>query len=320
MQEAWFRFPWMMMVFAFTTAGVSADELVSSVVQRSSMKSLQVACVQLETTGDLSENAQRIARAISAEAEQGTRLVVFPECGLTSYDASIIRQLTAARIEAALAKVQEACRESDVYAVVGSADRRDGQWYNVAYVIDPRGRIIKRYAKLHVVKPDLFANGNELAIFRIDDVPATIMICHDERYPEIFRIPVLAGARLGIYISCEEKTPAKRDNYRCQIIARAVENQVAVVHCNAGEGGADGGSHGHSRIIDAQGNVLAEAGSTAGDVIRAVIHPERSSNTHARNGAATPSLRRFWAEGLRALRKQNPEFFAQPTASQPAAP
>jgi predicted amidohydrolase len=201
--------------------------------------------------------------------------------------------------------------------VVGSACREDDKWYNAAYVINPAGRIIKRYLKLHVVKPKFFTGGNKLAIFRIDDVPATIMICHDERYPEIFRIPVLAGARLGIYISCESTTPAKWDNYRCQVIARAVENQISVVHCNAGLGGADGGSHGHSRIIDPRGNILAEAISEQGRTIRAIVHPDQSDDTHARRGAETPSLQAFWNEGLRVLREQNPDFFAGSAQASP---
>jgi predicted amidohydrolase len=137
------------------------------------------------------------------------------------------------------------------------------------------------------------------------------MICHDERYPEIFRIPVLAGAKLGIYISCESKTPLqKQDNYRSQVMARAVENQIAVVHCNTGDGGVGGGSHGHSRIIDKDGKILAEAGSGANEVIRSVVQPNRSSNDYARTGAKTSTLQKFWEEGLRLLKEQNTEYFA----------
>jgi predicted amidohydrolase len=92
-------------------------------------------------------------------------------------------------------------------------------------------------------------------------------------------------------------------------MARAVENQMAILHVNSGDGGADGGSHGHSRIIDQRGTILAEASSGVGEVIRATVHPSESSNGHARRGADSPALRAFWAEGLRVLREQNPEFF-----------
>jgi len=281
---------------------------------RSSMKEMQVACVQLDIRADVDENARLIGEALEAEAKQGTRLVAFPEGALTSYETKIVAKLTQDRIDAALGRVREACRKFDIYAVVGSAYRENDKWYNGAFVIDPAGRVIKRYPKMHDVN-DFFTDGNELAIFRVDDVPMTIMICHDERYPEIFRIPVLAGAKVGIYVSCESKTEKKWDNYRCQIIGRAVENQISIVHCNSGDGGADGGSHGHSRIIDPAGTVLAEADMKVGTAIRAVIHPGQSSSNYARRGAETPSLKAFWAEGLRVLREQNPEFFAVPAAA-----
>ena len=282
------------------------------------MQGMKVACVQLDVTADLNENADRIIRHIESEARQKVRLVVFPECALTSYDVGIIGRLTQGEIDSALDRIRQACRTFNIYAVVGSAFTRDSRWYNGAFVMDPQGRVIKRYAKMHVVKP-LFTNGNELAIFQIDDVPATIMICHDERYPEIFRIPVLAGARIGIYIGSESRRLSKRDDYRSQIMARATENRISVIQCNAGDGGPDGGSHGHSRVIDSRGNILAEAGSRVGEVIRATIHPGQSSNEWARAGAETPSLRQFWEEGLRVLRSQNPEFFRDSQAERGTA-
>ncbi|MBI4580272.1 MAG: hypothetical protein HY718_11255 [Planctomycetes bacterium] len=288
--------------------------LASSAQSQPAEKGMQVACAQIEVQPELEANARLIVGVLMEEAKRGTRLVAFPECSLTTYEPKIVATLTQARIDAALDDIAAACRRLNICAVVGSAYTREGKWYNGAFVVAPTGRIIKRYTKLHDVK-DFFSDGNELVIFRVDGVPMTLMICHDERYPEIFRIPVLAGAKVGIYISAESKTEKKWDNYRCQIVARAVENQIAVIHCNAGDGGVDGGSHGHSRIIDQGGAVLAEADGKVGTVIRATIHPRHSGNDYAKRGAGTPSLRAFWAEGLRVLREQNPEYFAEPADS-----
>ncbi|GMU20782.1 MAG: hypothetical protein AMXMBFR13_08780 [Phycisphaerae bacterium] len=274
-------------------------------------EALQVACVQIAATADIQTNARAVVAALEEEARRGTRLVAFSECMLTSYDHDRIRAATQQQIDAGLALIRESCQRLDIYAVVGAPYYEYAKRYNGAFVVGPDGSIVKRYAKMHKVEGDLFEEGDALAIFRVDGVPATVMVCHDERYPEIFRIPVLAGAKIGIYISCESKRQSKWDNYRCQIIGRAVENQISIVHCNAGDGGVDGGSHGHSRIIDPSGKVLAEAGTAANEAIRAVIRPKDSRTDHARNGARTPSLKAFWAEGLRVLREQNPEFYAE---------
>ncbi len=253
---------------------------------------------------------------LESESAAGTRLVVFPECTLSTYNPKIVQDLTAGQIEAALNEVRKACGRIGIHAVVGCVYFGNGRRYNGAFVFGPDGQLVKRYSKMHEVAPDVADDGDGLANFRIDDVPFTIMICHDERYPETFRIPVLAGAKVGIYISCESKTQAKWDNYRCQAIARAVENEISVIHWNSGDSGVDKGSHGYSRIISPTGKVLAEASGKIGEVIRATIHPKESSNGNAVRGAATPSLRAFWREGLCVLREQNPEGFAA-TASQP---
>lgn len=291
----------------------------SQPARRSSMDAMPVACVQIETMPDIKKNTAAIIESLQAESKLGTRLVVFHENALTSSDVKVLEKLTQEQIDEALSAIRKACRDCDLYAVVGSLYRQEGKWYNGAYVIDPQGRIIKRYTKLHEVVGDRVADGQELAIFYIDDVPTTIMICHDERYPEIFRIPVLAGAKVGIYISHESKSQGKWDNYRCQIIARAVENQISIVHCNAPERTADGGSHGHSRIIAPDGKVLAEANTEVGQVIHAIIHPRASSNAYAVRGANSPALRNFWQEGLRVLKEQNPEFFENQPADTQAA-
>jgi predicted amidohydrolase len=297
------------------TAGTPRPEAGAA---RSGMEAMQVACAQIPTTVDINANARTIVEVLEAESELGTRLVAFPELILTDGKPDFIRKLAQPQIDAALAIIRAGCRRFDIYAVVGSVDMRDGKRYNVAYVIGPQGQIVKRYAKMHAIDHRLYEDGQELAIFRVDDVPMTIMICHDERYPEIVRIPVVAGARVCIYISYESKTRDKWDNYRSQIMARAVENQISVVHANAGDGGFGGGSHGHSRIIDPNGKILAEAGTEIGETIRAVIHPNKSSNRYALFGAASPALRQFWAEGLRVLKEQNPEFFASQLSTQPA--
>ena len=103
--------------------------------------------------------------------------------------------------------------------------------------------------------------------------PAQVIICHDKRYPELCRLPVLAGARVLFYISCEtyhddaalpahdwapERLEAELAVYRAQCQARAVENGVFVVKSNVAAG--DRGSHGMSAIFGPTGVVIEEAG------------------------------------------------------------
>jgi predicted amidohydrolase len=88
------------------------------------------------------------------------------------------------------------------------------------------------------------------------------MICHDERYPELVRLPAIEGARIVYYISHESGLgqESKLAPYRAQLMARAVENGVFIVSANAPASRKDlSGSHGQSRIVSPDGNVVKEA-------------------------------------------------------------
>jgi predicted amidohydrolase len=94
-------------------------------------------------------------------------------------------------------------------------------------------------------------------------------ICYDLRFPEVFRKYVLSGVTVMI-ISAE--WPRKRvEHWTTLLKARAIENQVFVIACNAvGKSGNEimGGA---SSIIDPWGEVLAEAGSEMDELITANI-------------------------------------------------
>ena len=74
--------------------------------------------------------------------------------------------------------------------------------FNSALVIDPKGQVIKRDHKVQLAE-DWPEEGDHLSVFRVDGVPCSIIICHDERYPELVRLPVLAGSRVVFYLSHE---------------------------------------------------------------------------------------------------------------------
>ena len=226
---------------------------------------------------------------------------------------AVLTGITQTTINNAIAQVAAACDTYNVYAIVGTPYYEDSIRYNADIVIGPDGQIIHRFYKMHEVSQVMW-DGNELAMFSIKGVPATIFICHDERYPELMRIPVYAGAKIGFYNSFESYDLSKEFNYRCQIVGRAVENQSWVVSCNAPMGNDSGGSHGQSRIIGPDGTVHAEAGRTE-TTIRYTIETDQSSNAWAQASATTPLLSEFWKEGLRVLQSQNLDYFGSVTAN-----
>jgi predicted amidohydrolase len=147
---------------------------------------LTVAVGQTSATGhgNLEANTAQVVQMIARGAAQGARVVLFPEEGVTGYYKSYIQNLTQQQLTAAEAQIAAACREHQVYAIVGIPHYANAtHWYNTALVIDPSGEKIYRQAKMYrCCEPDGLP-GKWLGTFEIDNVTCSVMICFDEFFP-----------------------------------------------------------------------------------------------------------------------------------------
>jgi len=230
---------------------------------------LKVAAVQFRSTFVVSENAQSIVAVLERLANQGVNVAAFPECALTGYHTDAVMQATAEEVSAAEERIRSTCQNSKIAAVVGSIYKINGRTYDTATIFNSRGELVERYGKIMLAGEKWATPGNHIALFDLEGVRSTVIICHDERYPELVRLPALAGARIAYYISHEAgmQKEWKLAGYRAQMMARAVESGIHVVASNApGNLKDNSGSHGQSRIIKSDGNILQE-GSFYGDDI-----------------------------------------------------
>ena len=266
-------------------------------------KSLKVAAVQFRSCRDLDKNVAGITSQIRRLAKEGVRVAVFPECALTGYFEDVVKTTTAEQLADAERRVANACREVGIYAVVGTPYRDGGKLYNSAAVIDPSGRVIERYHKIQLAE-SWPTPGDHLSVLRVDGVPCSVIICHDERYPELVRLPVLAGARVIFYLSHESgiRQESKLGPYRAQIQARAVENTVYVVHANAPANDDLSGSHGQSRVIAPDGNIFGEVSMFGEEVVTADLDLRRATAVNALNSLAQGPLTDWWKEGVKRVR------------------
>ena len=261
---------------------------------------LRVSAVQMRSTRDLATNVHKIEEFLSRCAHDGSRVVVFPECALTGYfDDAFMKAISAEQLAGAERQVAEACRKHHVYAIIGTPYREGDKLYNSAAVINPRGQILAHYHKIQLAESWPTA-GHRLLVFKIDDVQACIIICHDERYPELVRLPVLAGARVVFCLSHESglDKESKLVPYRAQIQARAVENTVYVVQANAPANTDSTGSHGQSRLIAPDGNLIEEASIFGENVIAATLELERATGRQAQQSIDRGPLADWWRAGV----------------------
>ncbi len=228
--------------------------------QQSPVK-LKVAAVQFRSSFDIEDNRKRIIQALDRLAGEGVQVAVFPECALTGYDKESIGRVTAGQLAEAEEEIRRHCVARRIGAVIGSIYLTKGRAYDTVVVFDSAGKLVERYAKVMLAGEKWATPGNHVSFFHVEGVASTVIICHDERYPELVRLPALAGARIVYYVSHESgmKEESKLAPYRAQMMARAVENGLFVVAANAPANRDLSGSHGQSRIISSDGNILQEA-------------------------------------------------------------
>jgi predicted amidohydrolase len=265
---------------------------------------LRVAAVQMRSSRDLDSNVAKIEDYLRRCATDGVKVVVFPECALTGYfDDAYMQGFSSEQLERAERKLAESCRKHGVYAMVGTPHRSGNRLYNSAVVITPQGKILARYHKVQLAE-SWPAAGDELIVFEIDGVPASIIICHDERYPELVRLPVLAGARVIFYVSHESGLAheSKLVPYRAQIQARAVENTVYIIQANAPANADASGSHGQSRLIAPDGNIISEASIFDEEIVAATLDMERATGRQAQQSVERGPLGDWWRAGAARVR------------------
>jgi predicted amidohydrolase len=194
--------------------------------------------------------------------------------------------------------------------LLGTPVRHRGRWYNSLVVFDRRGRTLFRYDKNHLTAGDarFFTPGNSVAFFRIDGVPATAIICHERRYPELVRLPVMLGAQIVFHPNAGldrlEVSRTKRHG-RDGIAVRAFENQVHYIFANSvGPQGGGLWSAGDSKIVAPDSTVLALAGNHREAMLFADLDLAAAGRRYAREALEHPAfLRDAWRRMLSRCRR-----------------
>jgi predicted amidohydrolase len=245
-----------------------SQEVVVSLVQFTSS----------ETDKDL--NVKRCLDYLDQAADQGADLVVLPEVwtGLGYSTPRRYAEIAEPVPGPTTDLLAQKAAEHGMY-VVGSmyAELPDGRHANLAPMIGPDGSVVGSYTKTHLFdapdrvdippgmkESDKVIAGDELPVLDTRLGPIGLSVCSDLRFPEVYRVLTLRGARL---IVCASAFLSPRlDHWEFFLRARAAENQVFLIA--SGQVGVEPVTGtafvGRSMAVDPWGTILATAPDVEG--------------------------------------------------------
>jgi predicted amidohydrolase len=235
---------------------------------------VRVAAVQLNSNGDKARNLAAAERLVRAAAADGAELIALPE----KWNLLASGEELAAGAEGldgpSLDAARSWARELGIHLLAGSiAERGDGEAsgavFNTSVLIGADGADLAAYRKIHMFDVEVGGvayreseheqPGEEIVSAAVDGLEVGLTVCYDLRFPELYRILALRGARL-IAVPSAFTAATGRDHWEVLLRARAIENQAFVLAPDqTGEAPPHYSSYGHSAIVDPWGRVLAES-------------------------------------------------------------
>jgi predicted amidohydrolase len=240
---------------------------------------MRVAAVQLTSTADPDRNLERADSLTRAAAADGARLVVLPEKWSVLGRGDDLRAGAQPLTGPAVQWARATARELGIELVAGSICERDdaaGTLRNTSLHVGADGEIHAAYRKIHMFdvlvdgttyrESDHEQAGDEIVLSTTaDGVELGLSVCYDVRFPELYRILAVRGARI-LTVPAAFTVPTTRDHWEVLLRARAIENQAFVIaanqigeHAPASDAGPALRSGGRSMIVDPWGIVLALA-------------------------------------------------------------
>ncbi|MBC7086338.1 MAG: carbon-nitrogen family hydrolase [Methanomethylovorans sp.] len=215
----------------------------------------------------------------------GADILVLPEVFTTGFCYERISHMAEEAPFPTLDKLIEFSKTNKC-AVIGSIIEMQTQkavptYYNLGFCVE-HGKLVGIHRKCHLFKKEqnYFSAGNSIHPIFLEKYGVCIglEICYELRFPEISRKLALEGADILITIA---QFPYPRNNvWKTLALARSIENQIPHIACNIVGSSPSLSFFGGSLIIDASGNILAEADEMESIIIHA-IDLEKTTNVRS---------------------------------------
>lgn len=247
------------------------------------MEKIIAGLVQMDSGPDMNENMRMAEQYVREAAEQGAKLILFPETA--EYTGADMPGNASAVPGYVSRRFSSLAKRYDVYLHCGSMTvrRHPGRPSNTSFLFGPDGETIAEYSKIHMFDVNIpgsvsyeesreICPGNEIVLADTALGLFGMSICYDIRFPEQYRLMAFSGADAFLIAADFTKATGER-HWEALLRTRAIENGCYVLAANQCGQKARFEAYGHSMIIAPDGEILAEADDTP-QVLIAELDPE----------------------------------------------
>lgn len=184
---------------------------------------LNIATSQFAVDSNIKNNLVSIEKQIKIASKDGADIIHFCECSLSAYVEIDFPKYTAetnTQIKTGIARICKLAQLHSIWVIFGTHLFEDNMEkpFNCLFVINNQGEIETRYNKRLLSKFDLdwYSAGTEPGVFELNGIKCGLLICHEWRYPELYRQYYKMGVQLlfqswydGNYTEEEYQTEGK---------------------------------------------------------------------------------------------------------------
>jgi predicted amidohydrolase len=168
---------------------------------------LHIATCQFPVSDDIHKNQLFVLSQMKMAKRKRADIVHFPECALGGYAGMDFKSFSGydwEYLRHATQTVIDLSRQLKLWIVLGSNHSLTGRNkpHNSIYIINPHRGIVDRYDKLFCMGTsstfDLkhYSPGSRFVVVNIKNIRCGFLICHDWRYPELYREYKKRGVKL----------------------------------------------------------------------------------------------------------------------------
>ncbi|MFH7880890.1 MAG: carbon-nitrogen hydrolase family protein [Candidatus Aenigmatarchaeota archaeon] len=157
---------------------------------------VRVAVAQMKIERDILKNLKKVEKFLREAKKFKADIIVFPEYFLEPTLSKSLRF----RVAGLIKDVQQLAKKYSIFIVGSNPEFEKGKWYNTAYLISNKGKIIGKHRKIFLMPKELelgFSRGIKIRVFKTRFGKVAIPVCWDAfnpYSPELMRKFKIMGA------------------------------------------------------------------------------------------------------------------------------